>query len=52
MGPHLKNQANDQSLDRRLTARAVEPAAAVEIDPVASLRFLDDFHKLLGSAER
>jgi hypothetical protein len=48
----LKNQADYQNLDPRLTACAVETAAAVEIDSVASLLFIDDFHKLLGSAER
>jgi hypothetical protein len=48
----LKNQANFQNLVRLWTARAMETAAAVEIDSVASLFLLDDFHKLLGSAER
>jgi len=47
----LKNQANNQSSDSRLTARAVETAAAVEIDKGGlRLLLLDDFHKLLGKA--
>jgi hypothetical protein len=32
MSPHLKTRPTIKSLDRRLTARAVETAAAVEIE--------------------